>query len=281
MGDRDSSFTVEEIRQRLSISTLVFHGYRPIGEAALAELARHGIVRIELIESPEQYDLAEPRSMQLIGETCKKCGIQISAYHAYMTSFADVDTEAKRQERVDLCRRQIDTLLELGGKLWGSHAGAADDIIEKSYQELARHIEGTDAIITVENFGREGVTVEDRVAFLDRLDHPQVGMILDIGHERTAEGVNPMTLPGEPTAILEQCGHRLRHLHLHGFKEGRDHHPPLVDGDEIQWRELFEMVRAINYPGDFNFEPRGMLTSPETLDYVERVPEKLVDLLSS
>ena len=57
MGDRGSSFTVEEIRQRLSISTLVFHGYRPIGEAALEELARHGIGRIELIESPEQYDL--------------------------------------------------------------------------------------------------------------------------------------------------------------------------------------------------------------------------------
>ena len=280
MSNRKSFFTLEEIRQRLSISTLVFHGFRPIGEAGLEELARHDIRRIELIESPEQYDLAEPSSMRHIGDACTQCGIQVVAYHAYKTSFADVDTDSKRQERVDLCRRQIDTLLELGGTLWGSHAGEGDDIVEKSYQELARHVEGTVSTIAVENFGREGVTVEDRVAFLDRMDHPQVGMILDIGHERNAEGVNPMTLPGEPTALLERCGHRLRHLHLHGFKEGRDHHPPLVDGDEIQWRELFEMVRAVNYPGDFNFEPRGMLTDLETLDYIERAPEKLVDLLS-
>ena len=281
MSDQQGFFTAEEIKQRLSISTLVFHGYRPIGEDALEELARHGIRRIELLESPEQYDLTESRSMQLVGETCRKCGIQVAAYHAYKTSFADVDTEAKRQERVDLCRRQIDTMLELGGKLWGSHAGADDEIVAQSYEELARHIEGTEAVIAVENFGRRGVAVEDRVAFLDRMDHPQVGMILDIGHERNAEGINPMTLPGGPAAILAQCGHRLRHLHLHGFKDGMDHHPPLVDGDEIQWRELFEMVRTVNYPGDFNFEPRGMLAALDTLDYVERAPEGLATLAST
>ena len=67
MGDRGSSFTVEEIRQRLSISTLVFHGYRPIGEAALEELARHGIGRIELIESPE-ISVLNPGRPSLPGE---------------------------------------------------------------------------------------------------------------------------------------------------------------------------------------------------------------------
>ena len=275
MNDQPKSFTAEEIKRRLSISTLVFLGYRPFGEAALEELARHGISRIELLESPEQYDLTEPRSMRLIREACEKCGVEVGAYHAYKTSFVDVDSETSRRERVDLCRRQIDTMLELGGKLWGSHAGAAEDTVERSYEELARHVEGTDAVIAVENFGRPGVAVEDRVAFLDRMDHPQVGMILDVGHEKNAEGINPMTLPGGPTAILELCGHRLRHLHLHGFKEGRDHHPPLVEGDEIQWQELFQMARAVDYPGDFNFEPRGILANPETLDYVERAPQRL------
>ena len=281
MSNRKSFFTLEEIRQRLSISTLVFHGFRPIGEAALEELARHDIRRIELIESPEQYDLAEPSSMRHIGDACTQCGIQVVAYHAYKTSFADVDTDSKRQERVDLCRRQIDTLLELGGTLWGSHAGEGDDIVEKSYQELARHVEGTVSTIAVENFGRPGVSVEDRVAFLDRMNHPQVGMILDVGHERNATGINPMTLPGGPATILEECGHRLAHLHLHGFKEGRDHHPPLVDGDEIQWHELFQMAHTVNYSGYFNFEPRGMLADHETLNYIEQAPEKLFNLSSS
>ena len=114
----------------------------------------------------------------------------------------------------------------------------------------------------------------------------------DISMSRSLEGIGAVLqyedgytkvvrlVPGGPAAILAQCGHRLRHLHLHGFKDGRDHHPPLVDGDEIQWRELFEMVRTVNYPGDFNFEPQGMLADLDTLDYIERAPEGLAALAS-
>ena len=276
---KDAFSTAEAIRERLSISTLVFDGYRPIGDGALNELTGHGIHRIELIESPEQYDVSDWRSMQHVGETCRQCGVEIAAYHSYKTTFSDVSSESERRERVDRCRRQIDTMLRLGGTLWGSHARETDAVVVKSYEELARHIEGTDAVITVENFGRDGTMVADRVAFLDRLDHPQVGMILDIGHERTADGVNPMTVPGGPTALLEKCGHRLRHLHLHGFKDGADHHPPFVEGDEIQWRELFEMIGKVDYPGVLNFEPRGLLENhPDTLGYIERAPEHLAAL---
>ena len=128
----------------------------------------------------------------------------------------------------------------------------------------------------MENFGRVGTSAEDRVEFLDRIDHPQVGMILDIA---TSEDVNPMTIAGSPTAILEKCGHRLKHLHLHGFKDGRDHHPPVVENDEIQWRELFEMIGKMDYPGVLNFEPRGLLENhPDTLDYVQQAPARLAAL---
>ena len=36
--------------------------------------------------------------------------------------------------------------------------------------------------IVFENFTDEGLWLEDRMAFLDEIGHPQVGMILDIGH---------------------------------------------------------------------------------------------------
>ena len=91
---------------------------------------------------------------------------------------------------------------------------------------------------------------------------------------------NPMTVPGAPTVLLEQCGHRLRHIHLQGYKDGSGHHPPLVEGDEIQWRELFERLAAINYPGEFTFEPGGMLANMETLDYIGHAPEHLAALQS-
>ena len=278
MGEEDGFYTVEELRKRLSISTYVFWEYRPIGQGTLEELAQHGIRSIELLESPEQFDMADARSMRFIGEVCRSCGIEVVAYHAHKTNFADLDTEAKRITRVDCCRRQIDTMLDLGGKLWGCHAHTMDATLVESYEELARHIEGTEAVVTVENFTGEGMWVEKRMAFLNKIDHPQVGMILDIGHVRNREGANPVTLPGGPTQVLELCGRRLRHVHLHGFKDGVDHFPPFVEGDTIQWVELFRMLRTIGYSGAMNFEPLGEPRHRSTLQAVALAPERIVEM---
>ena len=274
-------YTEAELRARLSISTLVFWQYRPISERTLEELARHGLTKIELLESPEQFNMADSRSMGFVAEACRSCGIEVVAYHAHKTNFADLDTEAKRTARVDLCKRQIDTMLELGGVLWASHAGAADATLVKCYEELARHVEGTDATVAVENFSSAGRWVEDRVAFLEEMDHPHVGMVLDIGHVRSPDGANPMTIPGGPSQVLEMCGGRLRHLHLHGFKDGCDHFPPCVEGDGIQWVELFQMLRSIGYSGYMNFEPAGEPVHGGTLEAVAQVPTCIVGMATS
>lgn len=279
MSERNQFYTVEEIRKRLSISTLVFWQYRSIGKSTLEELARHGIRRIELLESPEQFDMSDISSMRYIGEDCRSCGLEVAAYHANHTNFSDLDTEAKRIARVDLCRRQIDTMLDLGGALWGSHARNADATLIKCYEELARHIEGTEAAIAVENFAGAGMWVEDRMAFLDEIDHSQVGLILDVGHVRNHDGENPMTIPGGPTHVLNMCGKRLRHVHLHGFKDGVDHFPPFVEGDGIQWVELFRMFHAIGYSGEINFEPSGEPHHPNALEAVALVPERIVEFV--
>ena len=200
---------------------------------------------------------------------------EIMGYHANQTNFSDMETEADRVARVDKCRRQIDTMLGLKGVVWGPHVKAGDATAIKCYQELSRHIEGTDAVITVENFGAQDTHISDRVAFLDRIAHPQAGMILDIGHVVNDDGVNPMTLVGGPTSVLNSCQKYLKHLHLHGFKDGVDHHPPLVDGDGIQWVELFRMLREIGYAGMFNFEPAAC---PDAIPATASMPERLVAL---
>ena len=278
MSGEGAFVTAEQVRKRLSISTLVFWRFRPIGERTLQECARLGIRRIELLESPEQFDMADARSMRLVGETCRSCGIQIGAYHAQKIGFSDIDTEADRVARVDLCRRQIDTMLDLGGVVWSSHAWEADATLLRSYEELGRYVEGTPAVVAVESFGSKGVAVEDRVAFLDEIDHPQVGMVLDIGHGRNSNGENPMTLPGGPTTVLELCGKRLCHVHLHGFKDGTGHHPPFVEGDSIQWEELFRMLRAVGYTGHLNFEPAGEPIHSGALEAVATAPERIAEM---
>ena len=276
MTSQDSFYSVDEIEDRLSISTNVFFGYRPVSEGALTAVAESGIRRIELIESPEQFDMTDIRSMRVLGGMLNSCGVELGAYHCHLTNFDGVETEEERRDRVDRCRRQIDSMLELGGRLWCSHAAEAVPVVVDSYADLARHVEGTEATIAVENFPRSGVEVADRVAFLDELDHPQVGMILDIGHVRDENGLNPMIAAGGPTRILELCGHRLRFLHLHGFVDGIDHYSPLVEGDEIEWVELFRMLRHKGYQGLFNFEPVSELRNPDVLTRTARAPSAIV-----
>ncbi|RLB31782.1 MAG: hypothetical protein DRG87_01495 [Deltaproteobacteria bacterium] len=278
MSTENGFYTVEEIKERVSMSTVVFWKYRPIGERTLGELARNGITRIELLESPEQFDMADARSMRYIADICRACGIQIVAYHAHRTNFAFLDTEEKRKAEVDRCRRQIDTMLEWGGKVWGSHATTMNGTLQKSYEDLARHIEGTDVSIAIENFKAEEYWVEKRVTFLDKIDHPQVGMILDVGHVRNKEGINPMTVPGGPTAVLDMCQKRLCWIHLHGFKDDVDHFPPFAEGDTMQWVEIFRMLRKIGYSGNFNFEPKGEPIHFNTIEETAKAPMRIVEL---
>ena len=260
------------------MSTVVFWKYRPIGERTLGELVRNGITKIELLESREQYDMTDLRSMNYVKEICDAYGIKIVAYHAHSTHFEGVDTEQKRKIEVDRCRHQIDTMIELGGKVWGSHAKTMNGTLQKSYEDLARHVEGTDVAVAIENFKAEEYWVEKRVAFLDKIDHPQVGMILDVGHVRNKAGVNPMTVPGGPTEVLDMCKKRLCWIHLHGFKDGVDHFPPFAEGETMQWVEIFRMLRKIGYSRNINFEPKGEPKHFNTIEETAKAPMRIVEL---
>jgi sugar phosphate isomerase/epimerase len=76
--------------------------------------------------------------------------------------------------------------------------------------------------------------------------------------------------------VLELCAERLIHIHMHGFKDGRDHHPPFVEGDSIQWVELFRMLYAKGYAGHMNFEPSGEPVHRESVQATGAVPERIV-----
>lgn len=279
MSKKSGFWTEAEIRGRLSMSTLVFYKYRPICERSLKTLTENGIRQIELLESPEQYDMTNSRSMGIMGELFRSCGIEVVAYHAHNTHFNDIDSEHARAARADVCKKQIDTMLDMGGRVWACHAGEADSYVTRTYEELARYIEGTDISIAVENFGSKGTGVEDRVEFIDALNHPRVGMILDIGHVRNDHGENPIAMPGGPTEIIGLCGKHLRHVHLHGFKDGRDHHPPMTDGDTIQWAELFRRLYEADYPGAINFEPAGEPTHSTSLSRTSMFPHLIVEMI--
>jgi sugar phosphate isomerase/epimerase len=276
MAEKGQFYTLDALKKRQSISTVIFWKFRPVDGRAFEELAGNGITQVELLETSDQFDMSDKRSMNYIGNVARACGVRIVAYHAHTTNFSNLDTEVKRTARVDFCKRQIDTMVDLGGTVWGTHAHETDDTLLKCYSDLARYVEGTGVVILIENFKDRGLWVEDRIAFLDRLGHPQVGMILDIGHVRNGSGTNPMTVPGGPTRVIEMCRHHLLHLHLHGFSNGEDHFPPVCEGDTIQWLELFRMLHAVGYPGFINFEPKGEPKHQNAIATTARALERIV-----
>jgi sugar phosphate isomerase/epimerase len=87
-----------------------------------------------------------------------------------------------------------------------------------------------------------------------------------------------MCIPGGATRVIRACGSRLLHLHLHGFKEGVGHFPPLVKGDDIEWVELFRMLWGSGYAGLFNFEPCGEPRHLNALEATATVPERIIEM---
>jgi sugar phosphate isomerase/epimerase len=269
---------VEAIRGRCAISTIVFWGFQPVEEKALGRIADAGIGKIELLESPEQFDLSDRNSMGSIGAACRRAGLSIASYHAHKVKPNGMDADGV-EKLVDVCKRQIETLQEAGGDFWASHARQADEAVYSLYGKLVRFVEGTRVRLGVENFVQPGTWVRDRMAFLRKLEHPQLGLLLDIGHVMEESGVNPMTRPGGPAAVLDMCGDKLFHLHLHGFKDGIDHHPPLCAGDEIRWGELVRELWRRDYRGHLCFEAVGLPRHGDSIGKTAEMPEKIASLL--
>ena len=57
MSEAAPFYTIDELKKRQSISTVIFWKYRPIDGRAFEELAENGITQIELLESPDQFDM--------------------------------------------------------------------------------------------------------------------------------------------------------------------------------------------------------------------------------
>ena len=96
-----------------------------------------------------------------------------------------------------------------------------------------------------------GRDLTDFIGFCEKICSERFGIVVDIGHTRDEDGINPFTKKERARATLAQCGRYLRHLHLHDFKEG-DHYAPFTG--EIQWKEVFLALADVDYAGEFMFE---------------------------
>ena len=248
-------YSTEEIRSRLGISTSALAD-KLLDPSSLEEIRRAGIQYLEIMENPmNQFQEEDPKTMKGIVLACKDLGLSIRSFHTLSIDFAR-GGENQRHKEVERSKRIIDHLISIGGNVWVTHIPITEEKAKKSYGELAKYYEGQDICLVVENNMSASQSIQACIEWIDSISHSQIGLLLDVGHERNAQNQNPMTISGQAVGTIQAIGQRLRHIHLHDFIDGLDHYPPFEKAGELQWCEVFSALKDIDYQGVFVFEPR-------------------------
>ena len=258
---RRAPWTAEEIEARLGASTVAFRvpPYpRPIGAPEIAVMRKAGLTRIEVtgIRSPHGFDFWDRAQLAEVRAACRNEGVSVVSVHGPNGGYASEDDDERRAavRRAVTAARVAE---ELGAGVMVFHFGT-DERAERSVVDVLEQTEGSTLRLAVEN----GKDLGEFADIVDRVGSDRFGMIVDIGHTRDADGVNPFTKPEAARRTMAYCGGRLIHLHLHDFRE-TDHLAPM-DGD-IEWGEIFGAFRDIDYKGQLMFESAWRDTA-RTLD---------------
>ena len=249
-NEQRTTWTAEEIAARLGASTVAFRAPpypRPIGAREIAAMREAGLTRIEVtgIRSPQGFDFNDRAQLAEVKAACRNEGVEVVSVHGPSRDYASED-EDERREAVQVAVNAARVADDLGAGVIVFHFGT-DERAERSVIDVLEQTEGSTLRLAVEN----GKDLRDFADVVDRVGSDRFGMIVDIGHTRDADGVNPFTKPEAARRTMAQCGDRLIHLHLHDFRE-TDHLAPM-DGD-IEWAEIFEAFRDIDYQGQLMFE---------------------------
>jgi len=251
-------YTVAEIEARLGFSTIAMPGDVPVGAREIAMIREVGITRIEVcgLHAPSHYDYHDAAQVSEIIAECRAQGISIVAVHGpgvpYNSLYEDVRKGAVK-EAVASAR----VAEEMGASVFVAHFGI-DEIAEKTVCEMLDQLDGGDILLTVEN----GNDLRDFKAFADRIGSDRFGMVVDIGHTRDEDGVNPFIKKERAREAMAVCGDRLLHLHLHDFTD-TDHYPPFTGN--VQWDEIFKALRDVDYAGEYMFEAVSRVSLADTL----------------
>ena len=264
-----TTFTAEQIRQRLGYSTCAFPGDEPFGARHIAMIREAGIQRVEIcgLHPPTHYDYHDAAQVAEIKAACQKQGVSIVAVHGpgvpYDSRYESVRVAALREGLASARVAQ-----ELGASIFVAHFNA-NERSERTVCEMLEDLEGGDIKLAVEN----GKDLTDFCGFVDRIGSDRFGMVVDIGHTRDPDGVNPFIKSGRAYEAMASGGHRLFHLHLHDFASS-DHYPPF-DGT-IQWGEIFLALQDTAYAGEFMFEIAGRGSIDDTLQKTVAFPNEFV-----
>ena len=276
---RDLSYewTAVEIEERLGCSTIVFPRDRLLQAEDIAKMREVGVTRIEISAGkPGHLDIHNRAHISEVVSDCEKQGVSIVSMHSPGLLYASKD-DAHRKNAVAEGVVAAEVAEEMGAAVMVCHF-QTEEQSEKSVTEMLDQLEGHSIKLGIEN-GRD---LADYAAFVDRIGSERFGMVVDIGHTRDEDEVNPFLKKDRARETMAQCGKRLIHVHLHDWID-RDHFSPL-DGS-IRWAEVFAAFKDIDYQGVLMFEavyppqpPQKRELSPDyVLGKVASFPQAFVE----
>ena len=241
-------YTAGEIEARMGATTAAFRlDDTRLGASEIAAIRAAGITRIEVcgIKSPEHFDFGSRQQAADVVRECREQGVEIASAHGPTVAYASED-EDERRAAVKQAANAARVAEEMGAKVMVCHFGTTDES-RRTVEGMLEELDGSTIRLANEN----GENLLDYMALVDEIGSDRFGMVVDVGHTRDEDGVNPFIKPDRARETLAQCGSRLIHLHLHDFLE-RDHIAPM-DGN-LQWAEVFGALKDIDYQGVFMFE---------------------------
>ncbi|MDP6042356.1 MAG: sugar phosphate isomerase/epimerase family protein [Candidatus Latescibacteria bacterium] len=267
-----TSWTSEQITERLAISTAVFQNVT-LGESHIAKLSEVGIRRIEISSIPRSFDYHNSSQVAEIKRACQTHNVQVVSVHGPFTlPYNDPDETVRKQVVADSLTA-IRFAAEMGASIYVAHFGFKDHSA-KTITELLDATDDLDITLTTEN--QTAQPFEPYMQIVDAINSNRFGMIIDIGHARDTDGINPFVKHDVARKYLTKCGHRVKHVHLHetfDLTQKPDHRPPLHKSGIIEWGEIFAALKDINYTSDFVFEDGRGEDPDEWIQHTADFPE--------
>ena len=246
-------WTAEEISSRLGISTAVFQ-QSDLEEKHIAEIREAGIERIEISCIPRCLDYHNPSSVQEIKRACESHGVRVVSVHGPLGLPYGNDDEVVRTELVRESLAAIRFAVEMDAPIYVAHFGYLDHG-KKTVVELLEATDDLKIKLTTENQTRQ--PIERYAQVVDEIGSERFGVILDIGHPRDEDGVNPFVKEDKARRLIANLGRRLFHVHLHetfDLDKKPDHRPPMHAKGLIAWEEVFAGLKGAGYEGTLLFE---------------------------
>jgi sugar phosphate isomerase/epimerase len=218
--------------------------------AAVKQAADLGFTHVEVVaETDRPASHLEALADSGVVVACASLGRGLPQGHTLDAADAQV-----RRTTLRLLERQISDAARLGATVAYIVPGTQADETSLTYFAesctlLADFAAGRMVRLCVEHVpGRALPTAAATLDFLERLGHPNLALLLDVGH---------CLISGEDmAAMVRRANQRLGHVHLDDNDGVGDLHWPLLTGrlTERHLRDLFAALRAANYLGAFSLE---------------------------